>query len=134
PKWLSVIVSTRSDSYSAQMVRGFASSNLNRDNPKHGVDLVTIIKARLEKCGVLIKDTMDKMTAKIESHAHGETLYVSYILRRLESLRQQSISLEIKHVDSIPDGIAGVYNEFFSQLLSILDGNHDAYSAFLAPV
>ncbi|GBG35163.1 Nuclear distribution protein PAC1-1, partial [Hondaea fermentalgiana] len=141
PAWLSLVVSTRPE---GEIQRGITNNSLDfkvlelkdeenfRDIEKHIEHLLCDMKDTVEQKDIAA-------CAKILSErSEGLFLWASFLpetLNRMHGEKQGGVLTlqDISHKDAIPNGLGGMFEEYFERLRDKIGGN-DAYQSLLPPI
>ncbi|GBG35089.1 Hypothetical Protein FCC1311_113122, partial [Hondaea fermentalgiana] len=141
PSWLSLVVSTRPE---GEIQRGVTNNSLNskvleltdRENFR---DIELHIKNLLRDMKDIVEQKDVASCAKILSErSEGLFLWASFLpetLNRMHEVKRGGLltAQDISHKNAIPNGLGGMFEEYFERLRDKMGGD-DAYQSLLTPI
>ncbi|GBG35024.1 Protein TANC1, partial [Hondaea fermentalgiana] len=141
PSWLSLVVSTRPE---GEIQRGIANNSLDSKVLElKDEENFRDIEMHIEHLLCDMKDTVEQKDvascAKILSkRSEGLFLWASFLPETLNRMHEEKqggllILKDISHKDAIPNGLGGMFEEYFKRLRDKMGGD-DAYQSLLTPI
>lgn len=131
PAWLKVVATTRKEPAVLTKLKGLPSKELRAEDPANIRDLRNYIIERLHSDEFLAisdghkkndwaNDRIDKIISTLIQKSGGNFLYITQALLGLsEKLKEKGFNIEgFDIIKTMPDGLAGVYEQFFQRKFS----------------